>query len=399
MQRAEQIRVIEGLMRHLDDGTNVDAGRQMRNPVSSYTCSDLAEREWESFFQAYPHVLGLSGDLSTPRSFFTSNDLGKPILCTRADDGVFRAFLNVCRHRGTIVEDEPRGEKKLFHCPFHAWTYNHSGALVGVPKEGHFGKVDRECNSLVSLPAVERYGLLWVSPNPEGAFDVDDLLGGLGAELEAWNFAGCESHGRTTFEHAMNWKLAIDTFGETYHFNTLHRNTLAASFYGNVQMYDTYKRNHRMALCLRTIDDLRQKPRDEWDVLQAALPVYYLFPNVQLIVGQAGPTLVRVYPEGPDPHHSHSQIDFYLDPRAAERAAEAMGTEAGVTEMLAMRMRNFAEVIQAEDYVVAASGHRGVSSGALEYVTFGRNEPALHHYHNTYREVLGLPALDASASG
>ncbi|MEE9280998.1 MAG: aromatic ring-hydroxylating dioxygenase subunit alpha [Myxococcota bacterium] len=206
----------------------------------------------------HPHVLGLSGDLPAPRSFFTSNDLGKPILCTRTEDGAFRAFLNVCRHRGTIVEDEPRGEKKLFQCPFHAWTYDHSGALVGVPKEAHFGKVDRECSGLVSLPAVERYGLLWVSPDPEGAFDIDDLLGGLGPELEGWELARCEPHGRTTFEHAMNWKLAIDTFGETYHFNTLHRNTLATSFYGNVQMYDTYKRNHRMSLCLRTIDDLRQ---------------------------------------------------------------------------------------------------------------------------------------------
>jgi hypothetical protein len=51
-------------------------------------------------------------------------------------------------------------------------------------------------------------------------------------------------------------------------------------------------------------------------------------------------------------------------------------------------------VIEAEDYVVAASGHRGALSGALEHVVFGRNEPALHHYHNTYRAALGMPALE-----
>ena len=394
MRHEEQVRVVEGLMKHLDDGTNVDAGRQLRNPVSSYTSADVARREWQGFFEDYPHVLGLSGDLPGARSFLTSNDLGKPILCTRAEDGVFRAFLNVCRHRGTIVEEDARGEKKVFQCPFHAWTYDHSGALVGVPKEGHFGRVDRECHSLVSLPAVERHGLLWVSPNPRGHFDVDDLLGDLGPELESWGLGGCEPHGGTTYEHAMNWKLAIDTFGETYHFNTLHRNTLAARFYGNVQTYDTYKRNHRMMLCMRTIDDLRQKPKSEWDVLHAALPVYYLFPNVQLIIGEGGPTLVRVYPAGPDPHHSHSQISFYIDPRATAKIAERIGAEGDITELLAMRMQGFAEVIEGEDYVVAASGHRGVRSGALEYVTFGRNEPALHHYHNTYREALGMPALE-----
>ena len=58
------------------------------------------------------------------------------------------------------------------------------------------------------------------------------------------------------------------------------------------------------------------------------------------------------------------------------------------------RMQGFAEVIQKEDYVAAASAHQGMLSGAQEYLTFGRNEPALHHYHNTYREALGMPPLE-----
>jgi phenylpropionate dioxygenase-like ring-hydroxylating dioxygenase large terminal subunit len=398
VERKEQIRVIEGLMKHLDEGTNVDAGRQVRNPVSSYTCPGMASREWESFFQACPHVLGLSADLPEPRSFFTSNDLGKPILCTRADDGVFRAFLNVCRHRGTLLEDDERGQKKLFQCPFHAWTYDHRGALVGVPKEEHFGKVDRACHSLVALPAVERHGLLWVSPDPQGTLDVDALLGDLGPELTSWRLERCIRHADARYDHAMNWKLAIDTFGETYHFNALHRNTLANDFYGNVQMYDTYGRNHRMSLCMKSIDDLRGKPKEEWNVLHAALPVYYLFPNVQLIVGAAGPTLVRVYPEGANPHQSFSQIGFYIYPHALEsefarRYAEQ--NNLSVEQLLTVRMEGFASVIEAEDYVAAASGHRGALSGAQEYVTFGRNEPALHHYHDAYRAALGLPPLES----
>jgi nitrite reductase/ring-hydroxylating ferredoxin subunit len=390
--------MIEGLMKHLDNGTNVDAGRQLRNPVSSYTCEDLAGREWESFFQSHPQVLGLSADLPEPESFFTSNDVGKPILCTRAKDGMFRAFLNVCRHRGTIVEDEARGQKKMFQCPFHAWTYDHEGALVGVPKEGHFGKIDRECHSLVALPAVEQHGLLWVSPDPDGALDIDTLLGELGPELASFGLERCLRHGGARYDHAMNWKLAIDTFGETYHFNTLHRDTLANDFYGNVQMYDTYGRNHRMMLCLKAIDNLREKPRSEWNVMHAALPVYYLFPNVQLIVGAAGPTLVRVYADGPNPNQSFSQIGFYMNPEVLESEfAKTLATrmKMSVAEMLGSRMENFASVIEAEDYVAAASGHRGALSGAQEYMIFGRNEPALHHYHNTYREALGMSPLEA----
>lgn len=392
MEQQEQIRVIKGLMSHLDNGTNVDAGGQVRNPVSSYTSAEIASQEWSQFFQDYAHLLGLSGDLPEAGSFFTSTDLGKPILCTRDKEGRFRAFLNVCRHRGTIVESDTRGKKNIFSCPFHAWSYSSSGDLVSVPKEEHFGPVDKSCHGLVELPAEERYGLLWVHPNPEGTIDLDSMLGDLGPELENWKLEEHEYLRDTTYDHAMNWKLAIDTFGETYHFNVLHKDTLASDFYGNAQMYDTYQRNHRMMLCLRNIDTLRDASEDDWHVLSAALPVYYIFPNVQLIISGGGPTLVRIYPEGLNPNQSFSRISFYLHPMVKEMGKRPDGRE--IYQSIEERMEGFASVIQMEDYVAAASSHIGALSGAQDYVTFGRNEPALHHYHNTYRQALGMPPLD-----
>lgn len=393
MQHKEQVRIIRGLLDHLDAKTNVDAGGQVRNPVSSYTSPEMAGQEWQQFFQDYPQVLGLSADLPEPGSFFTNNDLKKPILCTRDNSGNFNAFLNVCRHRGTLLEDECRGKKSLFNCPFHAWGYSNSGELISVPKEDHFGPVDKTSHGLVRLPAVEKHGLLWVHPNPTGEIDVDDLLGELGLELAGWQLDKTGLNSSTTYDHPMNWKLAIDTFGETYHFNVLHKDTLASDLYGNVQMYDTFKRNHRMALCLKSIDQLREQPETSWHVLDATLPVYYLFPNVQLILGRGGPTLVRVYPDGENPNQSHSQISFYMHPELIEMAKseETRDFYRSVEE----RMQGFAQVIQMEDYVAAASSHQGILSGAQEFLTFGRNEPALHHYHNTYRRALGLPELEA----
>jgi nitrite reductase/ring-hydroxylating ferredoxin subunit len=390
MQHAEQVRVIRGLLHHLDTDSNVDAGRQILNPVESYTCPTRAAREWTTFFEGHPQVLGLSADLPKPGTFVTSNDLGRPILATRDSDSVFRAFLNVCRHRGTVVENEARGEKRLFSCPFHAWGYDNRGALVAVPKENHFGAVARDCHGLVALPAEERYGLLWVHPEPAGQLDVDACLGGLAAEFASWRFQRFEFSGATRYDHAMNWKLAIDTFGETYHFNVLHRNTLATDFYGNVQMYDTFGRNHRMMLCLRNIDALRNEPESAWDVLNATLPVYYLFPNVQLILGRDGPILVRIYPERDDPHHSHTCISFYTDPELTE------APDGERYENVQARMQGFADIIQHEDYRAAASSHIGIASGAQRHLIFGRNEPALHHYHNTYRAALGLAPLESA---
>ena len=76
-------------------------------------------------------------------------------------------FVNACRHRGVVVEEEERGIKRRFVCPFHSWSYDPKGALVGLPKEEQFGEIDKECFGLVELPTEEKYGFLFVHPNPQ----------------------------------------------------------------------------------------------------------------------------------------------------------------------------------------------------------------------------------------
>ena len=384
MKTEEQIRVIELLMQRLDEGKNVDAGGLRKNPAEVYRCPELAAREWETFFRGHPQLIGLSADLPEPGSFLTCSDFGVPVLATRDKSGAFRAFVNVCRHRGVMLVDEAKGRRSRFACPFHAWTYSNQGDLVAVPKEGQFGAIDKSCHGLTALPAVERYGLLWVHPDPQGQLDADALLGGLAEEFEAWGFDRLLNVGSDSYEKRMNWKLGIDTFGETYHFTALHRNTLGPYFYGNVQTYDTYGRNHRMGLCLRSIDELRAEPREKWHISRAALPVYYLFPNIQLNVLPNSVVLVRLYPDRRDPARSVTRLSFYAPKEALETNPDLVKE---VTQ-------NFSDVIRDEDFEVASRAQIGADCGIHEHVLFGRNEPALHHYHNTYREALGMPPLE-----
>ena len=94
-------------------------------------------------------------------------------------------------------------------------------------------------------------------PNENGVINTEDLLGDqLIEEMESWEFKDLILTQEEEYVTDMNWKLAIDTFGETYHFSTLHKDTLFESFYGNVQMFDTFKRNARLSLCKRQIEDL-----------------------------------------------------------------------------------------------------------------------------------------------
>ncbi len=391
MRHDVQVRLIKQLCAHLDAGTTVDAGGLRRLPTSDYTDPERAEREWQAFFGSVPQCVGMSGDLPETGAFLTSHDLGVPILATRDADGAFRAFVNSCRHRGVVVETEERGTKRRFTCPFHAWTYDTSGSLVGLPRPDHFGDVDPTCLGLVPLPAEERHGLLFVHPDPAGVIDLDQLLGTwFNEEFPTWGFDDLVPLTRDAYDTACNWKLALDTFGETYHFPVLHRDTLFNGFHGNVQIHDEEDHLHRMILCRRAIDAMRQLPEDQWDITVAGLPVYWVFPNMILMPFEAGCYTVRMYPDRTDPGRHLSRIGFYVRPDADEGDAE-------VKEFMEMMAQRFAEIIRDEDYVMSESQQAAANSGALAHVVFGRNEPTLHHYHNTYRRWLDeapLPLLD-----
>ena len=111
------------------------------------------------------------------------------------------------------------------------WTRSANGDLVAVPGEEQFGEVDKACYSLVKLPAVEQYGMLWVHPNLEGKIDVDELLGEKQAkELEDYQLGNCVLDAKDQYDHETNWNLVNDTFGEAYHFKVYTRIRLRSVF-------------------------------------------------------------------------------------------------------------------------------------------------------------------------
>ena len=390
MHHDTQVRLIEEMLARLDAGVNIDEGGIRRNPTSVYTDPDLAEREWNTFFRHHPQVIGLSGDLPSSGSFFTLSDFGVPIIASRTHDGTFVAMVNACRHRGTLVVDEERGSARRFTCRFHNWTYDSSGALVGLPKHDHFGEIDLACHGLVRLPAVEMYGLLFVHPDPQGVINVDDLLTSeLADELESWKLDELVVADQDNYDIACNWKLAVDTFGETYHFPSLHKNTINLGFHGNVSCYETFGRNHRFLLCRRAIDTMRELPKEQWNIAVATLPAYYLFPNIQLLPTVDGCFFIRIYPHEGNPGRHTSRITFFLR-RGVTEMSQVSDDRAAQEKTLAQM---FAAIIRDEDYVMGASQQSTANSGALQQVIFGRNERPLHHYHNTYRAALGMQPL------
>jgi phenylpropionate dioxygenase-like ring-hydroxylating dioxygenase large terminal subunit len=406
MNQQMQVDSLKTMLKMIDDGTAPDAGRMVKNPTSSYVCKDLAAREWDIFFENHPQILGLSGDLPEPGSFMTSNDLGIPILATRDKTGKFHAFVNACRHRGAPLTEDERGKKNRFACPFHAWTYASDGTLLGIRAPKMFGDLDKSCHGLVELPSAEKYGLLVVHPQVDGTLDVDEMLGALASELASWDLGSASYLGGSTIDMGLNWKIANDTFGENYHFHTLHKSKLDNLFHGDATAYDEYGRNHRLTVASRFVDAMRERPENEWNVTDAGVLVYYLFPNTQVVLFNRVVSVFRIYPNRNEVGRSLTRITNYsarhigLDVPGEE--AQVLDGESLYTADMTKRMEFTLETqlelarstLEEEDYYMGEKSQQAAESGKVEHFIFGRNEPALHHFHTNYRDALGLPPLE-----
>ena len=187
----------------------------------------------------------------------------------------------------------------------------------------------------------ERHGMLWLHPDPNGVLDLDNMLEGLGDELGSWGFQELVAMVQTTITKRLNWKLANDTFGETNHFQKLHKHTLGKVTYGGCLSYETFRRNHRFVFPRRMIDELRDRPQEDWRLTDGATTLYFLFPNIQFIIGNGAINIVRLYPHPTDPNESITKINHYFTNGAIAAAAEVDGHDvAEVEEALANAARN-----------------------------------------------------------
>jgi phenylpropionate dioxygenase-like ring-hydroxylating dioxygenase large terminal subunit len=388
MQHATQVELVHRVFDFYDRKSSSMGEAIYRNPTSDYTCSAQAELEHQELFRNYPLVVSLSCQIRNPGDYMTDDLSGVPILVVRTETGAAKAFLNVCRHRGARVARGCGSGKKLFVCPYHAWTYDLEGRLKNVAPANCFPNLSPRDHGLVPLPTVEKYGLIWVRPTPGADFDPDDLLDGLGLELAAYKFETA-SHYRTSHLHKdMNWKLIIDTFLETWHIGTLHRKTVAPIFQPNINVFDAYGRNGRFILPRRNILDLRGTPENGWDLLKHSAVIYLLFPNTLVIWQGDHVETWRSFPAGSTGQCTAEAVLYSPEPAVTELAIRHW--DKNMDLLLA--------TVEDEDFPVGVDIQRGFQANAQSYVTFGRNEPGLSHYHGTMRSLLGLQQAEPATT-
>ncbi|HEX6512554.1 MAG TPA: aromatic ring-hydroxylating dioxygenase subunit alpha [Chloroflexota bacterium] len=197
---------------------------------SAMTSAEVFELEQEHIFARSWLYMAHESELPNPGDFRRRTLAGRPVFVVRGKDGVIRAFLNTCTHRGALVCRQEQGTAESFQCFYHGWTFNNQGQLIGIPDQSAYSECfDRVERGLMAVPRLESYrGMYFVSFQP----DIEDLITYLGDirsnidltmdsvdVLGGWEMV----QGSARYSIRANWKLLVENSLDGYHLSTVHQ--------------------------------------------------------------------------------------------------------------------------------------------------------------------------------
>ncbi|MEM7323107.1 MAG: aromatic ring-hydroxylating dioxygenase subunit alpha [Actinomycetota bacterium] len=351
------------------------------NPAEVYTSAERFELEQQLLFRENPVFFAMSGELPNPGDYQTGVFGGVSIVVIRQKDGSVKAMVNACRHRGApLVEPGTAGSGlSALTCPYHAWTYELNGALRAQPASaGAFDDVDMNCD-LHDVAVTEHLGMIFVRPMGGEPIDGDAVLDGAQTDLADFNLAKERAVESRVFTWDLNWKLILDTFMETYHIRTLHRNTIGPYFNSDCLVHDPFGQNMAATAFRKNILDEMDKPRAERTVLPYATVQYFILPNALLVYQIDHWETWRIEP---------------LSLTSTRTTTTIYSPETTLTDeieaYLSKNLDILLQVIATEDFPLMEQIQANLHSGALPEIVYGRNEPTLTHFHRSLNQRLGV---------
>jgi glycine betaine catabolism A len=189
-----------------------------------YWDPEILATELDRFFYRNWLCVGREEQLASKGDFITRQVGRESILLVRGSGGQVRGFYNLCRHRGTrvVLEAEGKGAHS-FICPYHAWSYNLDGQLIGALHMQGQADFDRSEYGLHPIRVDSWGGFLWVNLEPKGP-SLRESLGPFFARFERFPLADLRLGGHQEYEVEANWKILVENFSECYHCAPVHPN-------------------------------------------------------------------------------------------------------------------------------------------------------------------------------
>ena len=353
----------------------VELGKRPRNQLFSgeiahlslddYTSQETFEREIRTVFSDCPFVAGHVHSVREPGEYMLSDWNRQPYVVVRGHDGVLRAFMNTCRHRGApLVDRESDKPLRAFVCPFHGWTYGLDGALRGVPREYAFPGIDKKNLGLKELPVTESTGLVWIHPREHGPLAPIEDLGSFSEDFKHFKLDGYVRYKKAVSEKRANWKLMIQMNLEGYHVATLHKDTTAGGFRNGFLAHDAEGAHLRILAAKTNLMDSVGMPEEKKTLSDFVLVYYVLFSNTLIVMHGDQISIRRQFPLAPDRTLSTHELLYLPDRYVGESGRKSLLNRFLFNEVL----------FDDQDFAMAEKVQRNLQNGVNDTHMLGLEE-------------------------
>ncbi len=318
-------------------------------PFDWYSDPAVLRLEQERIFRRAWQYVARADQVAEPGSFCTADTGGVPVVLVRDKEGTLRAFVNVCRHRGSLV-CEGEGRRETLQCPYHAWTYNLDGSLRAAPRSEREPDFDQESLGLRPV-LIDAWGpFVFVNPDLEAPplaetlGELPELVAASGVDLDALRFLE-----RSTSGYEANWKVCCENYLECYHCQVAH-----PGFSKVVDVsVDAYVLEESRFFSTQ-YGPVREAWKGDFDPRG---PIergqfHFLWPNltINIMPGHPNLSIGPVVPAGPE--STSRFLDYFVGP--------------DVDEDWIRDMLEFDAQVGAEDTVLVERVQKGVRGGGLE---------------------------------
>jgi phenylpropionate dioxygenase-like ring-hydroxylating dioxygenase large terminal subunit len=371
------------VLNHLKNGTTEEFDQVVAMQPSEFTDPAIAARERELVFGRVPSIVCHGSEIPRSGDFLTLQMPRNKVIVVRQSDGGVKSFVNHCRHRGALLEEQERGSCRLFSCGYHRWSYNPDGSLRAVTRGNTFGEVDRAQHGLIELPTQERHGLVWMVDEATASIDVAAWLGEAVDEM----LAGYQIDRLITFrsggyDEPVNWKIMQDAFIDNYHIQYAHPNSAGKHVYTNVQTVEDYGRHARMTTPRKSIDSvLDDNPSIEL-LTKHIIDGHFLLPNSTLLRQTTHFELLTFRP------HPTEAGRCRMEMRVLVPTVEDSGMDEGRWQRLWEKNWDILQaVLYDEDFPLLRGSQAAMESANAGPMLLGRNELVNHIFRRELHKL------------
>ncbi len=360
---------------------------------ADYASPEVLAEERERIWFGDWICVGRSEEVAEPGRYIVRDIAGESIFVTRNLEGRLRAFYNVCSHRGTRFLDEPaEGDRvrRAFKCPYHAWSFDLDGRLIGTPNVHEDECFERDRHPLYDIAVDEYAGFLFVDLTRDEPRPLLDALTD-GAEtitaFERYRMDELRIGVRMSYEVEANWKILVENYNECLHCPTIHPELveLVPLFrFGEVWDEESRDDGNRMADGATSFSRSGSSTLPRFPGLdpddEHMYYGTYQFPNLMLNLHPDSAMYYILYPRGPA--HTTVVTEYLFRP---ETIADPAFDPSAVVELW--------DLISKQDWAVCQRAQTGVSSRAFTRGVYPRQDRFLFWFNEQWRARMGRPQL------